>query len=164
MDAYGVGSGRQIFGHAFVTNEQGHPLMVTRPTGELELPGGLTALEESAVGPAAYHLRRLGLAKQPGPILLVDHTEALFLGAAGDRFTFIFYGGKLTPTEIASICAHGHPDDVTAWRFVDPRFYEAGITRYHRRCLDVAVTAAATGAGAPYLRNALRITAAAVPV
>lgn len=161
MATIGAGPGRQVFGYAFITNQQGWPLMVNRPTGELELPGGVTALEEPALRPAGYHLRCLGLDKRPGPILLVDHMEAIPLGATGDRLAFIFHFGELTPTDTTAIGQHGLPDDVTGWRFVDPRFFQVGITSYHRRILDAAVTAATTGIGAPYLYNARRVTEAA---
>lgn len=161
MAANGVGTGRQVFGYAFITNEQGRPLMVTRPTGGLELPGGATRLEEPALRPAAYHLRCLGIDKRPGPILLVDHMEATPLGATGDRITFVFHCGELTPTGANVIGQHGLPDDVIGWRFVDTRFFHAGITTHHRRILDATVIAATTGAGAPYLYNARRVTEAA---
>ncbi|MEX2984592.1 hypothetical protein [Streptomyces sp. C36] len=133
--------------------------MVTRPNGKLELPGGVTALDEPAVDPAAYHLRRLGLDRRPGPILLVDHMEPIRLSDDNDRLDFIFYCGKLTPAECEALGAPGLPDDVTAWRFVNLQYYEVGITAYHRRCLNAAVTACAAGTGSPYLRNGLRINA-----
>ncbi|KJY41442.1 hypothetical protein VR41_12635 [Streptomyces sp. NRRL B-1568] len=149
----------RLSGQAFVTNNQGHPLMVTRPSGELELPGGVAVGEEPALQPVAYHLRRLGLTTRPGPVLLVDHVEATPLGAVGDRLNFIFGCGELSPGEIASIGSPKLPDDVTSWQFVDLKYFHAGITPYHRRCLDAAVATLTSGARTPYLRNALRISA-----
>ncbi|MFV8128810.1 hypothetical protein [Streptomyces syringium] len=76
--------------------------------------------------------------------------EATPLGAVGDRLNFIFYCGKLGPSEIESIGAPELPTDVRGWEFVDPRYFRAGITPYQRRCLDIAVAALSADTGTPY--------------
>ncbi|MFH8789632.1 hypothetical protein [Streptomyces roseoverticillatus] len=156
---FGQISTRRLVGLALVTNATGQLLMVNRPTGALELPGGEAILEEPAVRSAAYHLRRLGLAKQPGPILAVDHMEALPLGVAGDTLTVVFHCGTLTPAEVSSLNDVTLPDDVKSCAFVDPTYFHPGIARYHRRCLEAAVSSLNCGTGTPYLRNGLRINA-----
>ncbi|MCA6096668.1 hypothetical protein LE181_31490 [Streptomyces sp. SCA3-4] len=132
--------------------------MVTRPSGSLELPGGESKMEEPAVRPAAYALRRLGLHMTPGPLLAVDHMEAIPLGAYGDRLTFIFYCGQLPEPEAEALPAGPLPDDVTGVQFLHPAYLHPSLTPYDRRCLDAALAALKDKTGAPYLRNALRIT------
>ncbi|WP_146166730.1 hypothetical protein [Streptosporangium nondiastaticum] len=145
-------------GQALVTNRHGHTLMVTRPSGSLELPGGESKLEEPAVRPAAYSLRRLGLHNTPGPLLTVDHMEAIPLGATGDRFTFIFYCGQLTDSEAAALLASPLPDDVTELTFLNPIYLHPSLSPYDRRCLDAALAALRDKTGTPYLRNGIRST------
>lgn len=149
---------RRIFGQALVTNAKGHPLMVTRPSGAVELPGGESKMEEPAVRPAAYSLRRLGLHMTPGPLLAVDHLEAVPLGAVGDRFTFIFYCGQLTDSETEAVLTTEPPPDVTAVTFLNPIYLHPSVTAYDRRCLDAALATLTAKAGTPYLRNAFRAT------
>ncbi|WKK26894.1 hypothetical protein QZH56_15610 [Streptomyces olivoreticuli] len=144
---------RRLAGYAFVTNESGHPLMVTGPDQHLAFPGGETIADEPAVQPAAYHLRRLGLSIAPGPILSVDHMEAYPLGGAPDVINFLFYCGKLTAPQVKSIAT-----PKGQFEFVNPKFFHWSMTRYQRRCLDVALDALTNNTGCPYLRNGLRIS------
>ncbi|MCC3768346.1 hypothetical protein [Streptomyces sp. UNOC14_S4] len=157
--------GRRIFGHAFVTNKAGHPLMVIGPDGRLALPGGETVGDEPAVRPAAYHLRRLGLDITPGPLLLVDHTEAHPLGAPAGAITFVFHCGTLTASQTQSVAVPARDPGLQGIAFVNPNHWYGDMTRTQQRRFTAALDTltADRDAGCPYLWNGLRATHAPVP-
>ncbi|MCC3767725.1 hypothetical protein [Streptomyces sp. UNOC14_S4] len=157
--------GRRIFGYAFVTNKAGHPLMVIGPDGHLALPGGETVGDEPAVRPAAYHLRRLGLDVRPGPLLLVDHTEAHPLGAPAGAVTFVFHCGTLTTPQERSVAVPARDPSLRGITFVNPNHWYGDMTRSQQRRFNSALESLTTGTiiGCPYLWNGIRADRASAP-
>ncbi|MBH1936144.1 hypothetical protein I5Q34_18020 [Streptomyces sp. AV19] len=155
---------RRLIGQMLLTNELGHPLLVTSgATGRRQLPGGTALRRETALWTAAYHVRRqLGIHRDPGPVLTIDHTDPE-PSSPGDAesLTVVVHGGSLRTAQTACITLpQGGDTEILAWGFVDPARWPDSVDAQQQRCIEAALTALDTGC--PYLRNGRRLSSYAV--
>ncbi|WP_171165006.1 hypothetical protein [Streptomyces sp. I05A-00742] len=147
----------RLLGHALLTNDLGHPLLVTlaSPGGRARrvLPGGPALPGETALWAATYHARRmLGVPVDPGHVVAVDH-DARVSGPEGESIQFVVDCGRLSAEQATCVnlprTAGDGTDEVLAWGFVDPACWPAEVEPYERRRVEAAL--GAVGAGCRYL-------------
>lgn len=116
---------------ALIRDEQGRILLL-EPTykDHWEIPGGVIEVGETPSQGCARELtEELGLAREPGRLLVVDWAPH---PVQGDRVLFVFDGGTLTVGEIAAIRLQA--EELRSYAFMPPEeAFDQLIPRLERR-------------------------------